>query len=130
MHKRRPRFNSFDTRVYFRPYLCPNKDKLFGIYLCSAEVCSVPFVILCYICRMKAFINISRYNSIFLLKSGICNTALYYVESWKQVYLPKVQWSIWDREGKFRPKRIHLFWAFGSLIFVFFFKRLNHEEDP
>ena len=36
--------------------------------------------------------------------------------------------SIWDLWGQFRQKRIHLFWAFQSLSFKFFFKRGNHEE--
>ena len=37
---------------------------------------------------------------------------------------------IWDIGGKFRQKRIHLFWAFWSLIFKFFFKQGNHEKHP
>ena len=36
--------------------------------------------------------------------------------------------SIWDPRGKFRQKRIHLFWDFWSLSLKFFFKRRNHEE--
>ena len=35
-----------------------------------------------------------------------------------------------DLGGKFRQKRIYLFWAFWSLIFRFFFKTGNHEEHP
>ena len=35
-----------------------------------------------------------------------------------------------DLGGKFRQKRIYLFWAFRSLIFRFFFKTGNHEEHP
>ena len=31
--------------------------------------------------------------------------------------------SIWDFGGKFRQKRLNLFWAFWSLSFKFFFKR-------
>ena len=37
---------------------------------------------------------------------------------------------IWDLGGNFRQKRIHLFWAFWSSSFKFFFKRGNHEEHP
>ena len=40
----------------------------------------------------------------------------------------KCDGSIWNIGGKFRQKRIHLFWAFWSLSFTFFFKRGNHEE--
>ena len=38
--------------------------------------------------------------------------------------------SIWDLGGKFRQKRIYLFWASWSLSFKFVFKRGNHEEHP
>ena len=37
---------------------------------------------------------------------------------------------IWDLGGKFRQQQIHLFWAFWSLSFKFFFKRGNYEEHP
>ena len=32
----------------------PKKDKLFSLQLLYAEVCPMPSVILCYICRVKA----------------------------------------------------------------------------
>ena len=38
--------------------------------------------------------------------------------------------SIWDLRGKFKQKRIHLFWAFWSLNFKFVLKRWNHEDHP
>ena len=38
--------------------------------------------------------------------------------------------SIWDLGGKFRQKRIHLFWIFWSLSFIFALERGNHEEHP
>ena len=47
-----------------------------------------------------------------------------------QLIFLKWDGSIWDLGGKFRQKRIHLFWAFWSLSFKFFFKRGNHEEHP
>ena len=38
--------------------------------------------------------------------------------------------SVWDIRGKFRQKRIQLFWAFWSLSFKFFFKRGKYTEHP
>ena len=47
-----------------------------------------------------------------------------------QVIFLKWDGAIWGLGGKFRQKRIHLFWASWSLSFKFFFKRGNHEEHP
>ena len=47
-----------------------------------------------------------------------------------QLIFLKWDGPIWDLGGKFRQKRIRLFWAFWSFSFNFFFKRGNQEEHP
>ena len=73
---------------------------------------------------------ISRYSSILVLKSGINNAVFYLFLAGRHFIFLKCNRWIWDIGGKFRQKRIYLFWAFWSLIFKFFFKRGNHEDHP
>ena len=72
---------------------------------------------------------ISRYNSSLVLKNGIHNTVFYSVSSWTQLYFSKVQW-IGTRSRRWIYAKTNIFVSSLSLIFKFFFKRVNHEEHP
>ena len=93
--KRRRCFIIFDTWDFLDHILALRRISFFTLYLFSADVCPMPSVMLCYICRIKAKTfheYISRYNSIAVLKNGIHNTVFCSVGNQKPVKLSKVRW--------------------------------------
>ena len=84
----------------FDHILALRRINFFAMYLIPAEICPMPSVILCFICRVKIFaIN---YLTLPLARS--------------QFIFLKCDWSIWHLVGKFKQKRLHLFWAFWIFL--------------
>ena len=84
----------------FDHILVLRRINFFALYLFPAEICLMPSVILCFICRVKTFAV--QYLTLLLARS--------------QFIFPKCDWSIWDLVGKFKQRRLHLFSAFWIFL--------------
>ena len=84
----------------FDHMFAPKKDNPFCPVFVSTELYPRPSVILYNICRLKHSMNISQYNSIPVLKNGICKWifysfySLFYsaVASQKPIYFSEAEW--------------------------------------
>ena len=130
MHKRRECSNIIFTKVYFGPYFGLNKDNFFcPIFIfrryMSNVVCdlvlNLPSESLNISWIYPGTLPFQYLKTVFTIQYSTLSIA----ES--QFIFLKCHGLIWDLGGKFRQKRIHLFWAFWSLGFKFFQKRGNHE---
>ena len=113
MHKRICCFAILVVRQIFDHIFGP-KDKHFPLYLFAAESrCHLYSCNIFEDWRLRHFINIFLYNTIPVLKKGICKTLSL---TGSQLIFLKCDGSVRDFWGKFKQKQGHLFWAFFSLI--------------
>ena len=133
MHIRRLCSNIFDTKTHFGPNFWPYEGRAFLPCICFPQRYVQRHLWSCAISaewRFKHFMNISCTIPFHYLKTVFTIQYSTLSLSRSQVIFLKCDGSIWDLGGKFRQKWIHMFWAFWSLSFKFFFKRGNHEEYP
>ena len=106
-------------RFVFERIFSPEKINFFTLHFLFAEVCLIPSVILHYICRVKGqtLHEFVLYNSVLVLKNVFTIQYSTLSVTGSQYVFLKCDGLIWDLEGKFRQKQIHMFWDFWNLIF-------------
>ena len=133
MHKKRQCSNIFVLGRILDHIFGWKKDKLFSpVFVFRRGISNVIYNLVLYL--QSQDINISliypRTIPFQYLKTLFAIQYFTLLLCGRQFIFLKWDGSIWGLGGIFRPKRIHLFWAFWGLSFKFFFKRGNHGEHP
>ena len=122
---------------FFQPILDhifdPKKDKLFySVFVFGRGMSNATCDLVLYLQSVGLNISWIYPGAILFQYSKTVFAIQHSTQSLNESQFIFLKWngSIWDLGSKFRQKQIHLFWAFWSLSFKFFFKRGNHEEHP